>query len=167
MMAQNPRLPQYKRKPSHVYQQKGMEQFDVEVGYGGGWISLNDKLNFRVAADSINSTALTQRRIETQNPVLEGKYLIHAVPEHVTEMLHVYVYGQSMVDAMEKARGLIDAFTQFDFQVRVTMDSHREYWRCQTADWTMERTHTNVHNQMVGLNFQVPRFPTPYYEALV
>lgn len=162
-MAQKPRM----ELPKPVPPQQGLQQFDTEIGYGGYWISLNDRINYRVAAESFGQTAATMRRIETQNPVVEGKYLIHATPEQISETLKIYCYGQNMVDVMEKARTLQVAFTQFDYQLRVTMDTHREYWRCQTADWTMERAHTFVHNGMVVMNFQVPRFPTPSYEALV
>ncbi len=164
--AAEPQIPPGKKIPQGQVK-IGLDQFDIEVSYGGQWISLNDHFNYRVASESLGQTAVSMRRQEATNPIVEGKYLIHAVPEHVEETIRVYVYGQHMVDTMENARTLQKVFTQFDFQVRITMDNHREYWRCQAADWTMERPHTHVHNGMVMMVFQVPRFPTPYYEALV
>lgn len=162
-MGQQPRMGPPRPQPP----QQGLQQFDMEVGYGGYWISLNDHLRYVVAADSLGTTSAAMRRIETQSPVVEGKYLVHATPEHIQEAIKVYCYGQNMVEVMENARTLQTAFTQFDYQIRITLDTHREYWRCQTADWSMERTHTFVHNGMVVMNFQVPRFPTASYEALV
>lgn len=162
-MPQAPRILPGKPAPP----KQGLDHFDIEVSYGGYWLSLNDGLNYKVSAESLQQTQNSFRRVEADNPVVEGKYLVHAIPDHVQETLSVYLYGRDMVDVMEKVNTLAAVFTQFDYQVRVTMDQSREYWRCQTADYSVNRTNTFVHNGMAQMTFQVPRFPTPYYEALV
>lgn len=145
----------------------GLQNFDIEVSYGGYWVSLNDQINYRVSAESLANTAQTHRKIEVNNPVVEGSYLVHLTPENMQETLKIYCYGDYMQDTMQRANTLVMLFTQFDYQIRVTLDNSQEYWRCLPADWTMERQHTHVHQGMVIMGFTVPRLPTVEYKVLV
>jgi hypothetical protein len=168
MPGQNPMFaPRRPGEVTHQHTKKQLEGFDLEVGYGGSWVSLNDRVHYRVTAESLAQTAQTKRKLEAQNPVVEGTYLIHVTPENVQETVKVYCYGETMTELHERAATLKMLFEQFDYQVRVTLDAHREYWRCQPADWTMERTHVQIHQGMLTMTFLVPRYPTVTYEALV
>lgn len=138
----------------------GLSTFNLEVSWGGGWIDLNDQENFRVGAATMENTAVTWRKIEAESPITEGSYIVHAVKAMVVERLSIYVYGVDQWQMNENLAKLEELFSRLDYTIRVTFDYYREYWRCQTAEWTSQRSQVYVHNVMTLYECQVPRFPT-------
>jgi len=139
---------------------EGLNYLAVEISYGSRWVNLNDGLNFRINAEaSRDSTAKTWRKITADSPVLGGNYLVHAVPDMVTENISLWVYGQDQTEVNDNMYFALDLFEQFDYRIRWTLNEYREYWRCQLADATLARGQIWTHNQMAQMAFSVPRYP--------
>lgn len=140
--------------------QEGLSYLAVEISYGGEWINLNDNERFRVSAEGTrDQTQKTWRKITAQSPVLGGNYLVHAVPDMVSEQVNVWVYGNSQSDMADNFFMLEELFEQYDFRLRWTFNEYREYWRCQLADASSSRGQVWTHNQMAMSSFTVPRYP--------
>lgn len=144
----------------------GLEYMAAEISYGSRWINLNDKVNYSIGADSRETTAKTWRKVTSDSPILGGNYLIHAVPEMVTEQLSVWVYGATQTGVSDNLHTLLELFEQYDYRIRWTFDEYREYWRCQLADATMSRGQVWTHSLMAAAQFQVPRYPDVAREHL-
>lgn len=139
---------------------EGLSYLAVEISYGGSWVNLNDGERFKINAENTrDATAKSWRKIEASSPILGGSYLVHAVPDMVSEQVSVWVYGQSQSDLADNFFFLEELFEQFDYRIRWTMNEYREYWRCSLADANSARGQVWTHNQMALSTFTVPRYP--------
>ena len=140
--------------------EKGLSYLAVEISWGSTWVNINNGEQYKINSEQTrDSASKTWRKTLADSPVLGGNYLVHAVPEMVTEQLSVWVYGSDQADLSENYYGLERLFEQYDFRIRWTFDDYREYWRCQLPDVTYSRGHVWTHNLMAIMNFQIPRYP--------
>ena len=140
--------------------QEGLNYLAVEISYGGEWIDLNEGERFRINGQNTrDSSSKTWRKITAQSPVLGGSYLVHAVPEMVTEQVSVWVHGASQSDLADNFFLVEELFEQPAFQMRWTYNEYREYWLCQLAEASHSRGQVWTHNQMALSTYSVPRYP--------
>lgn len=145
----------------------GLEYLDVEITVGGEWISLNDGEKYRINAQSTrDNTTKSWRKVTAQSPVLGGDYLVHAVPEMVTEQVSVWIYGQDQTDLNDNFWNLESYFEQFSYQLRWTLNEYREYWLCQLSEVSSSRGQVWTHSTMAMSSFQVPRYPSVTRERI-
>lgn len=138
----------------------GLQYMDAEISYGSSWVSLNDGERYKIAATNTrDNTSKTWRKITAQSPVLGGTYLVHAVPELVTEQVGVWIYGSNQTDLADNFFFLDELFEQPSFRLRWTFNEYREYWDCQLADASYSRNQVWTHSAMAMSTFSVPRFP--------
>lgn len=139
--------------------QQGLQEFAVEVSWGSQWVNLNDHEKFVVDAEATrDSTAKTWRKTLAQSAVLGGNYLIHAVPEMVTESLSLYVHGQDQTEVNDNLFMIESIFEQYSYRLRWTTNEYREYWNCQLADSSTSRGQVWTHNNMAKVSFSIPRY---------
>jgi hypothetical protein len=139
----------------------------IEISYGSRWVNLNDGLNYKLSADGTReNTAKSWRKVTADSPILGGNYLVHAVPEMVTEQLALWIYGADQTEVSDNLFTVIELFEQYDYRIRWTFDDYRETWRCQLADSAMSRGHVWTHNLMAKAEFTVPRYPNVSREKL-
>ena len=139
----------------------GLDYLAAEVSLGSRWVNINDGEVYKIAGDGTReSTAKTWRKTTADSPILGGNYLVHAVPEMITENLAVWVYGSSQTEVSDNLFTLTDLFEQYDYRIRWTFDEYRETWRCQLADATTSRGQVWTHSLMARAEFTVPRYPT-------
>lgn len=144
-----------------------LDAFDCEIYYGGRWVSLNDMVNYQVAADSFSDRSQSRRRVTATSPVYDGTFEVHSVLENVTEQISVRIYGQSQNEVTENFLLLRDAFAQTRYNVRLRLSDHLETWLCMPAEWNLDRTHVYVHNCQAVMKLSIPRFPNPTYEVIM
>jgi len=138
----------------------GLEYMALEISWGSRWVNLNDGEVYKVSAEGTrDSTAKTWRKTIAESPILGGNYLIHAVPDMVTEQVSIWVYGTTQSEVNDNLFALNELFEQYDFRMRWTLNEYREYWRCQLADATMSRGSVWTHSLMAYTQFTVPRYP--------
>lgn len=135
------------------------EQFAAEISYGLEWVSLHDHFNFKIAAADFGSKSVQHRRREVSSAFYDGTFLIHSTKENVTEQVGIYVYGQSQNDVIENLAMLEELFTQFQYHLRFRVGDNEETWYCMPADFSIERTHVYLHNNMALFKASVPRKP--------
>lgn len=145
----------------------GLRSYNMSIDYSGGWIDLNDKLNYQVGAESMQQSQVSWRKVQAQSPVTEGSYTIHAVREMVTENIQIYVRGGSQWETQINLAKLEELFSRLDFRLKFNFDDYQEYWRCQTAEYSTQRSQVYTHNTMAVFTAQVPRFPTVTRERVL
>ena len=144
-----------------------LEYMACEISWGSRWINLNDHLSYTIAGDTtLGSTSTTWRKITAQSPILGGTYLIHAVPELISETVAVWVNGDSQTELSDNLFTLMDLFSQYDYRLRWTYNEYREYWRCQLAEAMLSRGQVWAHSTMAKAQFTVPRWPDVTRESL-
>lgn len=145
----------------------GINYFSVQVEVPQGWLDLNDGLVYRVAADSFDSANQQFRRQQVISPFVGGKFTVNSVPDQVEETLAVWVNGVESIDLQDNIDNLINAMTQFHYQVRIDIDANRRVWNCEQADYTIGYSQVGMHNRVVKASFNLLRQPTVYRELLV
>ena len=145
----------------------GINYFDVSVEVPQGWLSINDGVIYRVHAESFASGGATQfRRQRVQSPFVAGQFTVNAVEDIVEENVTVYVTGYDYVDLQDNVDNLIEAFSQFSYQMRVDTDSSRKIWNCDQADYSVSYDQVGLHNRLLIARFTVPRQPTVQREII-
>lgn len=138
----------------------GMSYFSAEISYGSQWVDLNDTDRFQIAADGTrDNVTKTWRKVTAQSPFLGGTYLIHAVPELVSETVGLWIRGVDQAALAEAVSLAETLFTQFSYRIRWVFDGYRETWDCQLADINISQSQVWAHNMMAKAQFTVPRMP--------
>lgn len=131
----------------------------LEISMGGTWIDLNDGIKYIVSAGTRDNAAKSWRKITAQSAVLGGSYLVHAVPEMVTETVAIWVHGNDQTDLADNFFFLDELFEQPSYRLRWTLNEYREYWDCQLADAAYSRGQVWTHSTMAQSTYTVPRYP--------
>jgi len=147
-------------RPFVTEPQGGLDYLAVEITFGTRWVNLNDGETYKISGDQTrDTTTKSWRKTIADSPVLGGNYLVHAVPDMVSEVIGVYVYGQTQSEVADNLFGLNALFEQYDYRIRWTTDDYREYWRCQLADVSMSRGQVWTHSLMAVAHYTIPRYP--------
>lgn len=157
----------YAPQKTKPYQEKFARSFDFEVSYGQEWVSLHDVENYKISADEYGNEQTQIRRIQAASPFYDGTFTLHTTKESVTESFGVYVYGQTQNEVTENILRLKDLLEQFRFQIRIRVGNHRETWYCESADYSVDRSHVYLHNNMAVVKVQVPRLPKKTEEIVL
>jgi len=153
--------------PVHVHPDEAMEEFDVSISYGLQEVSLNDHLNFVMGIEGFGSHQTVLRKREATSPFYDGTFVTHFTKENVTETLEVYVTGFSQNHVTENLLFLEELFLQPSYRIQVRIDDHLETWSCFPADYSVDRSHINMHNVRAVFTATVPRLPKVSYEAIL
>lgn len=140
-----------------------LENFEVAVSIGTYSLSLSDHIRYYVSPEDFGEKAQVLRRITAQSPFFDGTYLVHSTKENITEMITVYVLGNTANQVTENILLLEDAVSQASFTVSVTFGNHQEVWSCQAADYTISRGHLMMHNTRAMMKLSIPRLPDVSY----
>lgn len=154
-----------------AFQEQATQQDSLYVGceisWGSRWVDLNDHINFIVGADNTrDGFSKTYRKITTTSPVLSGNYLVHAVPDMVSEQLEVWVHGEDQTNLADNVSYLQQLFEQWSYRIRWTFNEYREYWNCQLADFNISQNQVWTHSYMAQLTMIIPRFAEISSETL-
>jgi hypothetical protein len=152
--------PRVERQPEHL------DNFEVVISAGNAWYSLTDGSRFYMSAEDFGDKAQVLRRITATSPFFDGTYLIHSTRENVQEMLTIGILGGSQNQVTENMLLLEELVSQPSFRIRLTMGDHQETWLCQSADYTIQRGHINMHNTRAMMRISVPRLPQVSYEVV-
>jgi len=138
----------------------GLSYMAAEISWGTRWVNLNDGLTYQICAEGTrDSTQKSWRKTTAESPILGGNYLIHAVPDMISEQVGVWIYGGTQTEVSDNLFTLLGLFEQYDFRIRWTFDEYREYWRCQLSETQISRGQVWTHNLMAQVTATVPRYP--------
>ena len=143
-----------------------LDNFEVVISAGNSWYSLTDGYRFYMSSEDFGDKAQVLRRITATSPFFDGTYLIHSTRENVQEMLTIGILGGSQNQVTENLLLLEELVSQPSFRIRLTMGDHQETWLCQSADYTIQRGHINMHNTRAMMRISVPRMPQVSYEVI-
>jgi hypothetical protein len=134
--------------------------FDAQISYSGLWFSINDHFTYRVTPDGFGSFDVTYRRRTVNSPFFAGDYQTSAVPEMVKRSWSVRVFGDDAGDLQQNATDLISWFTQDSYNLRYRVNEYQETWLCETADYSVDYSQVNAHNNQMVVKFAFSSHPT-------
>lgn len=124
------------------------------------WLDVSDGVNYRVNSATFENSAVTFRRDEVTNAFVEGKFLVNALRDNITENLVIYVYGDTIASLKTKIDALTTAVSQVNFNVRVTLENSQRLWQCWASDYTVNITNPMYHNRQAMVTIQLHRLPS-------
>jgi len=128
--------------------------------YTGAWLNVNDGSSYKIAKGSFENSATTFRKDEVTNPFVEGKYVVNALRENVTEALNIYVLGTDNITVRNRIQTLVDAIRVNQFLIKVTLGNAQQIWQCFAADFTINTQLEFLHSRRATVNMTVTRNPT-------
>lgn len=129
-------------------------------------LNINDHVNFILSSSSIFSGTVSWRRNQAQSPFVEGQVLVSAVRDLVQDQIAIEVMagktgsvsaGHSGLQANLKT--LIDAFSQYNYNLSVQWDTIPYTYACQPADYTIDWTGGRAQAQQLQVKFNIFRSP--------
>lgn len=123
-----------------------------------GWLELNNGL-YRLSAEAFGESETTWRRIEADNPFVEGTWTVSAVRENVTENLSVWVRGNYPEQTSAAIQELLNGLSQRNFGLEVTFDGVTRFYTCFVSDATVSASGPMRVARMAQVVAQVPRHP--------
>jgi hypothetical protein len=124
-----------------------------------GWLSLNDKVVFTLAAGSFETSQTTHRKQEVTSPFLEGTYAVNALRENITEPVSVYIKGATHSLMRSALEALKAAFDQVSFTMLIIRGGSSQTWHCYASDYEVGTRREFLHATLAQLTAQVVRAP--------
>jgi hypothetical protein len=135
-------------------------QIEIQNSSNLTWLDVSDGTVYRINKSTFEESAITFRRDEVTNAFVEGKFLVNALRDNVTEALEIYAYGAT-TPALKTAIDTVTALvSQIVFRVRVTLDGSQRLWECFASDYTVNVTNEFFHNRQALIKIQLQRLPT-------
>lgn len=128
-----------------------------------GTLQLEQPGVYKLEKSTRDNRQVAHRKIEAANPFVGGSFVVHAVPENVTENVSVYVYANTALLLKDRVKALTDAFDQVSYTMTFRTENVTETWRCSVADYMIQSGHELQHNFMALIKASVPRNPKVTY----
>jgi hypothetical protein len=129
----------------------------------GGTLNINDHVSYVIAGPSILGGTVQWDRKTVSAPDVDGDFTIHRRRTNVTDMLAIYVKGNSAGDLFNKIRTLTDAFSQDRFEVTINIDGSAHTWECEASDYAVELDTAHVNARYAKVLFNILRKPEPLF----
>lgn len=142
---------------------------------GLGELDINDHLDYAVAGGDGNflGTGVTYQRNLATSPFLDGAVEVSETREMVQEKIVLEVFGETVLDMLDKLKAARQAFTQKFYELKVGRDNGPDveptWWlryACTKADYQLGWTGPRVIAHQVQGVFTVPRQPKPLAGAM-
>jgi hypothetical protein len=121
-------------------------------------LNINDQVNFKVANEILGGTQ-TWRRQTVLSPYVDGEYTVNATRARVEERFGVQVYGPDQLTLQENIARLVDAISQFRFQLRLDLDEAPWIWQCESADYAVDFSQARMMARTALVTMTIPRSP--------
>lgn len=112
---------------------------------------------------SFSEGGVSWRRTTVQGKYQRGRRLVQAQQDTVSDVLLVRAYGSSWTEVNNRVKTLRDAFSQFSYQLTVTIAGHARTSECEPADMDVvgedSRRKGLMFEYMREVQFTIPRDP--------
>lgn len=121
-------------------------------------LDINDHVNYQVG-DQILGGNQTWNRQTVKSPYVDGEIMVNRTRGQVQEQFAVQVFGDTQVAMQQNIATLIDAFSQFTYQLSIEMENATYTYQCDTSDYTVDWTNTRMMAKKALVKLQFPRSP--------
>ncbi len=104
---------------------------------GLGNLFLNADTGWSFDRNGIGNGEKTMRRTTVETPYVNGRTLVHAVPDTETATIKAIVKGANPTDVISKINVLEAAVSQFQYLMAVEIAGYTWIWNCEPADMTI------------------------------
>lgn len=113
--------------------------FDAQITIGRsslglGNLFLNKGEGWSFDRNGIELGENSLRRTTVETPYINGRTLVHAVPDQTISVVKLVVKGANTNDVVSKINVLRNAVFQFQYLMAVEVDGYTWIWNCEPAD---------------------------------
>ena len=123
-------------------------------------LNINDRVKY-IVSDGFDSGAVSWRREQVESPYVESKITVGRVRDVVEAKMAIQVLGSTQAVVADNITELVEAFTQDQFTLTVTMDGTQYRWLGEAADYTMDWSRERIHSRVPLVAFGFLRHPIP------
>lgn len=123
-------------------------------------LQLSQKDRFYLPDGTFGGGETAQRRITSESPQVKGRYPSSLVEGNRTGNLSVHVVATEET-LQNEVQIVIDAMTQFMYQLAWNFDGLSGLWQCEAADWALGESGT-LDAKFLKLNTQIIHFVVPH-----
>lgn len=134
-----------------------ISRVDVEIMYGGYWVSLNDHIRYVMHTDGFGKRSYAKKRKTVSSEFFDGEYITSETRENSAASIAVWVLGGSVMELEENIDTLTAMFGQrFSIRTRVNEIATVET-SAGSADFIIDQSHIYMHNMraLVTCNFSL------------
>lgn len=130
-----------------------------------GDLALEEEGVYKLMRDAVGPGDGSWRREVSKSAYVHGETLVGAVKDVMTAQLGVRVLASSISLLQTRVSTLLTAFSQFSYNLTITLDGSTWQWKCEPADYAIgdggvfQDLHLLAYQQEVRLN--IPRHPIP------
>lgn len=128
----------------------------AELGLGN--LDINDGDIYTLSAQ-VDPGQVSWRREEVQSPFVEGAIIIAQVRDNPNGNVIIEVEGTTAANLQSRIQTLVNAFTQSEFELHISVDGTLYAWECYAADYQIGFVNTRFYNKQVPAAFSFPRSP--------
>lgn len=114
---------------------------------------------YELHADTRSQRSITWRKQSVENSWVEGSYDVTAVRGNTTELVAVWVYGNTQNDFWQRVYALADAIASAAYTITWTIDGMTETWDCTFSDYTVETQREFQYADIGVMRMNIQRRP--------
>ena len=135
-------------------------KIEIQNSSNSTWLNVSDGTTYRINKSTFEESSVTLRRDEVTNAFVEGKFLVNALRENITEQVDIYVYGLTTPALKTSIDAVTALINQIQFNVRVTLDGSQRLWNCFASDYSVNVPSEFFLNRQALIKIQLQRLPT-------
>jgi hypothetical protein len=136
----------------------GSLDVSFRVSTPNGWMELNYGC-YELHRDTLGVSQRAMRRTQTSNPFVPGQFTVNAVVDTVTEIVSVWVTGDTHFEMEAAVDALVGALEQPSFLIERRVTDSLRLWWCFAADVTISTQAEYLYARKALVQAQVPRLP--------
>jgi hypothetical protein len=121
-------------------------------------LNINDHINYQLADQILGGTQSWNKQM-VKSPYVDGEVMVNRSRGQVQEQFQVQVRGGSQSEMQQNIATLIEAFSQFAYQLTIEMEDATYTYQCDTADYTVDWTNVRMMAKQALVKFQFTRSP--------
>jgi hypothetical protein len=121
-------------------------------------LNINDHLDYKVGSEILGSM-VTYDKKKVSSPYVNGDITVHRRRGNVNEKFSVYVYGADQAELRTNTIALIEAFSQNQFNLIITLDSVEYSYQCEASDYQIGWSNAHMFSKQVLVTFNLDRKP--------
>ena len=121
-------------------------------------LDINDSVNYLVGNQILGSGVSWERK-QVSSPWVDGDFTVTRRRPNVSDKIEVRVYGGDQEELKDNLESLVEAMTQDNFILNLTLDAQSYSYSCESADYQISWGKELRHSNQTIVTFQIPRKP--------
>lgn len=117
--------------------------------------------DYLILAEGMDFGPVTWRRQEARSPFIHGAIPTGQTKDITSAMMGIRVLGTTQSQLASNIDALVDAVSQWTYQINLDLDGTDYTWQCYSADYAVGASDDRFDLLDVEVRLVIPRSPVP------